>query len=164
MLARTPSTTGKLVSIGALMAAAAIFAPPGSKAQTLANLESDRAAYLERQCGHIRDGAEQVGCMAAKSIEFSRAQTEAARKEAAEHRRVREAIEKQSAATTAEHQKAAGAARTEAQCLSTISDAITGKRVTPAEVRLAFKTPTETTNACEVVRRLQPRLGELTKQ
>jgi hypothetical protein len=163
MLARTPSTFrligAGVTSVGAL---AAIFGSGGSNAQTLANLDTDpdRIAHIERDCGHIRDPDLKLGCVAKSSIEYSRAHAELMRKEAAEHRAAREAAEKR----IAEHQKAAGAARTEAQCLSDITAALREKRIVPADVRAAKANPTASDDPCVWRGRLQPRLGELTKQ
>jgi hypothetical protein len=170
MPAQTPSTFrligAGVTSVGAL---AAVFGSGGSNAQTFANLDTDRATYLERQCGHIRDATESVGCRGQASIDFDNARAVAARKQAAEDRLAREAAEKRIAEhqkATAEHQKAAGAARTAAQCLSSISDALTvvPPRITAADVRAAKITPTPSDDPCVWAGRLQPRLGALTKQ
>jgi sRNA-binding protein len=183
MLARTPSTFrligAGVTSVGAL---AAIFGAGGSDAQTLAaNDVHEQRLQAMAVCDSIRDEVERLGCRGQKSYDFdiaraetARKQAAAARKEAAEHRAAREAAEKrilEHQKAIAEHQKASAksdaaiaAHRTEAQCLNTLSSALIGKRITPADIDRAEKTPTATTNMCEVVRRLQPRLGELTKQ
>ena len=64
-----------------VVAAAVALTGTAAFGQQLVNLDTDRARYLAAQCGHIRDDAEQTGCYAAKSIEFSRAQTAVAKRQ-----------------------------------------------------------------------------------
>jgi hypothetical protein len=163
MPARTTSTFrligAGVTSVGAL---AAMLGAGGSNAQTLANLDTDpaRTAHIERDCGPIAKA--DLDCAMRSSIAFSRARTEALRKEGAEHRK---AIAKSDAAI-ADHQKAGEAARTRAQCLSDLSAALTAvpPRITVAEARAAKTTPTPSDDPCVWRSRLQPRLGELTKR
>jgi hypothetical protein len=168
MPARTPSTF-RLIGAGvtSMGALAAIFG--SGNAQTLANLESDRGAYLAAHCDHIKDHAKAAGCYAEKSIEYSRAHAELMRKEAAEHREAITGIQKERAElqkATAELQKAGEASRTRAQCLSDLSSALTANppRITVAEARAAKTTPTPSDDPCVWRERLAPRLGALTKQ
>jgi len=81
MLARTPSTVrligAGLTSLGA--AAALIFAPAGTKAQTLlANVDGDRAAAMAT-CDGILNPTDRVACRAQRSIEFDNARTATAK-------------------------------------------------------------------------------------
>jgi hypothetical protein len=158
-------------SKSAALAAAAIITGAAGAAfgQQLAatGIAAERHAHIVRQCGAIDRAS--LECVARSSIEFDRAQTAVLKKQSEELRKQaaadRAAIAEHQKAI-AEHQKAAGAARTEAQCLNALSAALIGKRITAADIDRAEKTPTATTDMCEVVRRLQPRLGlnELTKQ
>lgn len=79
-----------------IAAAAAALTGTAAFGQQFASLDDERRAFLTAQCAHITDGARQVGCMAEKSIEFSRTRTETLRKEGAEHKK---AIESAKAAT-----------------------------------------------------------------
>jgi hypothetical protein len=65
---------------GVLAAALALTGTAAlAQQQQFANLDDERRAYLSAQCDHISDGAEQIGCLAAKSIEFNRAKIHAAK-------------------------------------------------------------------------------------
>ena len=81
MLARTPSTVrligAGLTSLGA--AAAFIFAPAGTKAQTLMASVDDQRAGAMAVCDIIPNPTERVGCRAQRSIEFDNARTAAAK-------------------------------------------------------------------------------------
>jgi hypothetical protein len=146
-----------VVSAGALIAAATLFAPPGSKAQTLAELDvGQQRQRAMAQCDGITDSNKRGACRQVKSMEFDDARivTETdraakARAEAAADRAAREKAE----ATIAQ-----------GQCARDLSGAILDQRVTRDEVLRAKTTPSQTSDLCEVKRRLQPRLGQLSQQ
>ena len=60
-----------------VLAAAIALTGTAALGQQVAILDDERRAYIAAHCNHIRDGAEQVGCYAQKSIEFNRAKTAA---------------------------------------------------------------------------------------
>lgn len=70
-----------------VVAAAVALTGTAAFGQQLANVETERSSYLAAHCDHIRDPNRQVGCYAEKSLEFSRARTEAAQKSIGESRK-----------------------------------------------------------------------------
>jgi hypothetical protein len=77
------SSTRKLIGVGAVLAALAILAPPGPKAQTLmpgADTTRERSAFMDARCGHILDATQRVGCRAQASIDFDEARAAAAKR------------------------------------------------------------------------------------
>src|SRR5262245_14151165 len=77
----TSSSARSLIGASALVAAAALFSPPG-KTQTLADLGDNVQAQREAAiapCYNITDLAKQAGCIGQKSYDFDIARAEAAR-------------------------------------------------------------------------------------